>query len=221
MKLDNFLNIMDRLLGEGGCPWDKEQTHESLRPYLLEECYEAIEAIDQKDMPSLKEELGDVLLQVVFHAKLAERARHFTIDDIIEAVCSKLVSRHTHIFGTDEAKSPEEVLQVWEANKQKEKAQTPAQAMSAVPKALPALVRAAKVLKRSAGKKPTKDLLYKEIHASLKALQEEEIPHFELFGKILLQMVSLSAILDINAEFSLTNALEGFITTDSIENPAI
>jgi len=221
MNLQKLLNIMDTLLGENGCPWDKEQTHESLRQYLLEECYETIEAIDNRDIPSLKEELGDVLLQVVFHAKIAEKAGLFNIEDIIDGISDKLVSRHTHIFGDDKADTPEEVLNVWEANKQNEKNMTPAQAMRDVPKALPALTRAAKVLKKDKSVKPTFDELLCNIQKSLEALKDLEMPHFDLFGKILLQMVGLSAFLEVNAEFSLTNALEGFITTNSVENPAI
>jgi len=219
MKFNNFLELMDKLLGENGCPWDKEQTHETLRPYLLEECYESIEAINGKDMASLKEELGDVLLQVVFHAKLAEKSGDFTIDDVIEAVTQKLISRHTHIFGTDVAKSPAEVLQVWEANKEKEQPRSTKQAMEAVPKALPALVRASKVLKRSGKKAPGIEALYKDIHANLKGLAASKAKAFETYGKILLQMVDLSAILGVNAEFSLTNAVEGFINTNSAETP--
>jgi len=220
MKYESFLELIDKLLGENGCPWDRVQTHETLRPYLLEECYEVIEAINNNDMASLKEELGDVLLQVVFHAKLAEKARAFSMDDVIEAITQKLISRHSHIFGTDEAKSPDEVLQVWEANKKKEQPRTALQAMKAVPKALPALERASKVLRRSGKEAPNLEALYKDIHANLKSLAEPEAHVFEIYGKILLQMVNISAFLGVNAEFSLTNAVEGFINTNSAETPA-
>ena len=123
MNFNEFLQLMDTLLGENGCPWDKEQTHESMRQYLLEESHEVIEAIDRKDMASLKEELGDLLLQVVFHSKLAEKAGEFTIDDVIAAVSDKLVRRHTHVFGDDTAASAEEVAKIWERNKAKERGQ--------------------------------------------------------------------------------------------------
>jgi len=115
------LEILDVLLGENGCPWDKEQTHTSLRPYMLEECREAVEAIDSGDMNALCDELGDVLLQVVFHAKLAERAGTFTIHDVIAAISNKLVSRHTHVFGNDKAETIEDVKKIWAANKEKER----------------------------------------------------------------------------------------------------
>jgi len=119
--LEKLLHVMDTLLGENGCPWDKEQTHESLRPYLLEECQETIEAIDSKNMDALKEELGDVLLQVVFHAQLAQQAGAFTLDDVVEYLTDKLIRRHTHVFGGDAALSAEDAKAIWVANKNREK----------------------------------------------------------------------------------------------------
>ena len=120
MTFDGLLNIMDTLLGENGCPWDKEQTHQSLRNNMLEECQEAVDAIDANNMTSLKEELGDVLLQVIFHAKIAQKARNFTIDDVISTLADKLISRHSHVFGTDIAQSAEDALKIWKFNKEKE-----------------------------------------------------------------------------------------------------
>jgi len=219
MKYENFLCLMDKLLGENGCPWDREQTHESLRQYLLEECYETIDAINSGDMTSLKEELGDVLLQVVFHGKLAERSGAFTMDDIISAITHKLVSRHSHIFGTDTAKNPEDVSRVWEANKKKERPHNTSQAMAAVPKAMPALVRAEKVLKRAAKNRPDIKSLTNDIYDGLELLKSTKGSHFEIYGKTLLQMVGLSSILGVNAEFSLTNAVEEFINTNIAESP--
>jgi len=119
--LDKLRKVMDTLLGENGCPWDKAQTHTSLRPNLLEESQEVIEAIDSADMDSLREELGDLLLQVLFHSRIAEKAGHFNLADVIDKLADKLVSRHSHIFGSDIANSPEEALALWEANKRKEK----------------------------------------------------------------------------------------------------
>ena len=112
---------MDTLLGENGCPWDKEQTHESLRPNMLEEAEEAVEAIDSKNMDQLMEELGDVLLQVLFHAKIAEKNGSFSIEDVMKKLSDKLISRHTHVFGSDTALTAEEALLVWEKNKVKAK----------------------------------------------------------------------------------------------------
>ena len=211
VTFDKFLQVMDTLLGENGCPWDREQTHESLRQYMLEECYEAVQAINDGDMVALREELGDVLLQVVFHAKLAEKAGKFDIGDVIEGVSQKLVSRHTHVFGEDIASDSSEVMKIWEANKQKESAGTVEDSMRAVPLALPALVRASKVVKRSGKELPSAEELICEItkmFTQTDTLRED-------FGKILLAIVSLSNVLFINAENSLTNAVEAFINTDS------
>jgi len=119
--MEELLSVMETLLGENGCPWDRAQTHESLRKNMLEECNEAIEAIDAKNMDSLCEELGDVLLQVIFHAKLAEKSGAFTLENVITRLKDKLISRHTHIFGTDKALSPEEALEIWNKNKRKER----------------------------------------------------------------------------------------------------
>jgi len=119
--MEELLKIMDTLLGENGCPWDKEQTHESMIKHLHEEAGEVVDAINQKNMESLKEELGDLLLQVVFHAKLAEKAGEFTFNDVTTVICDKLIRRHTHVFGEDTALSAEDVVNIWNKNKEKEK----------------------------------------------------------------------------------------------------
>jgi len=120
-SIADLLAIMRLLRGENGCPWDKEQTHESLAPLLLEESQEVIEAIKNADMENLKEELGDVLLHVFFHAKLAQKAGAFDFTDVVAGLCEKLKRRHTHIFGGDKAETIEEVMRIWEKNKQNEK----------------------------------------------------------------------------------------------------
>ncbi|MCL2204343.1 MAG: nucleotide pyrophosphohydrolase [Defluviitaleaceae bacterium] len=118
----NELNtILETLLGDTGCPWDRAQTHESLRPYLLEEAQEAVQAIDAGDMDALREELGDVLLQVVFHAKLAQRSGHFTLEDVVAGLCEKLIRRHTHVFGGEKAATAQDALRIWAENKRREK----------------------------------------------------------------------------------------------------
>ena len=121
MQLDELLRVMDTLMGPQGCPWDRAQTHESLRDNMLEEAQEAVEAIDQRDMASLREELGDVLLQVVFHGILAQQAGHFTLQEVADGLVEKLVRRHSHVFGDHTAATPEEALRIWEANKAAEK----------------------------------------------------------------------------------------------------
>ena len=152
--LKPLMDVMTRLLAEDGCPWDKAQTHETLRKYLLEETHEVIEAIDNKDMQNLKEELGDVLLQIVFHAKLAEQSGTFTMQDVVDTVTEKMIRRHPHIFGHVKAESPEEVAANWEEIKKQEKAakgEKPENQsiMSGLPPTLPALMKAEKVQKKA------------------------------------------------------------------------
>ena len=120
-NFERLINIMARLRGPAGCPWDKEQTHQSLKPYLIEEAYELLEAIDCNDDSEIKEELGDLLLQVVFHAQIASEENRFTIDDIAEAIADKLIRRHPHVFGDTQADTPDEVIKNWEAIKAEEK----------------------------------------------------------------------------------------------------
>ncbi len=119
--LDELVEVFERLLGPGGCPWDQKQTHESLKPYLMEEAGEVLEAIDEKDMDHLKEELGDVLMQIVFHSALARRRGDFTINDVIEGITEKMIRRHPHVFGTAKADNPEEVADLWQQIKAEEK----------------------------------------------------------------------------------------------------
>ena len=144
-------DVMNTLLGGHGCPWDKGQTHESLRKNLLEEAHEVIEAIDSHDMDHLKEELGDVLLQVVFHAKLAEQEGAFNLQDVVEAITAKMIRRHPHIFADVKADDAETVLTNWEEIKKQEKAGQPeAQSiMSKLPPTLPALMKAEKVQQKA------------------------------------------------------------------------
>lgn len=145
----DLVEVMARLRGEGGCPWDREQTHQTLRRYMIEECYEAIEAIDADDMDALSEELGDVLLQVVFHAQLETEIGVFTIDDVIAHIVNKLIRRHPHVFGTVEVSGSEEVLKNWEQIKKAEKgAGWRESLLDGIPAGLPALMRATEVSKR-------------------------------------------------------------------------
>ena len=148
---EHLNEIMRCLCGPCGCPWDRAQTHESLRTCMLEEAYEVIDAIDEGDTDHLYDELGDVLLQVAIHAELARRHGEFDISDVTTAICEKMISRHTHIFGDDHAASAEQVLDLWSRNKMAERGQsTHVEAMRDVTRALPATLRAVKVLKRCA-----------------------------------------------------------------------
>jgi tetrapyrrole methylase family protein / MazG family protein len=147
----DLVEIMDRLRARNGCPWDNEQTHESLKRYLIEESYEVLEAIDDKDFSALYDELGDVLLQVVFHSKIADQHGEFDISDVTTAICSKMISRHTHIFGGAVADTAQEVLSNWEQIKKTEKGQqTQADVLMNIPKSMPALLRSEKVQSKAA-----------------------------------------------------------------------
>ncbi|MGC4013135.1 MAG: nucleoside triphosphate pyrophosphohydrolase [Luteolibacter sp.] len=150
-QLARLRAIMHRLRAPGGCPWDAEQTHESLVPNFIEETYEAVDAIRSGDQAHLCEELGDVLLQVVFHAELAGEAGRFNLDDIARGISDKLVRRHPHVFGENVADDPDAVLKQWDAIKRAEKGETgPKPFLHGVGKGLPALPRAAKLQKKAA-----------------------------------------------------------------------
>jgi tetrapyrrole methylase family protein / MazG family protein len=150
-KIQDLLEIMAFLRSDRGCPWDRVQTHDSLRKNLLEEAYEAIDAIESGRPERLCDELGDVLMQIVFHAQIAGENQSFDFDDVVTSICRKLISRHTHIFGEDQAATPEAVLDTWEKNKLKEKGlQNHSQVLNDVPRSLPALQRSYKVQQKAA-----------------------------------------------------------------------
>ncbi len=146
-SFDDLVGIMDRLRGPGGCPWDREQTYATLRGYLIEECYEVVDALDRADLPGLGEELGDLLFQIVFLSRLASEERAFTVADVVEGIAAKMVRRHPHVFGDTTANDAAEVLVRWEEIKKQEKAGAGAKdedpsVLSGIPPALPSLVKA-------------------------------------------------------------------------------
>lgn len=148
---ERFLRTVDALRDPGGCPWDREQTHQSLRPFLVEETYEVLQAIDEGDDEQLKSELGDVLLQVALHARIASEEGRFDIHDVCRAITEKLIRRHPHVFGSVEVNGVDEVLTNWEAIKAAEKKDSPPQsALDGVPRSLPALLLALEVSKKAA-----------------------------------------------------------------------
>ena len=148
--ISDLLEIMRILRAPDGCPWDRVQTHESIRGNFIEETYEVIEAIDKADYTLMREELGDVLMQVIFHSIMEEEAGRFTFDDVCDEVCKKLIVRHPHVFGNVDAETPEEVLRNWDAIKMQTKSQEQvADSVDDVAKSLPALMRAQKVQKRT------------------------------------------------------------------------
>lgn len=166
----DLLEIIRLLRSEDGCPWDKAQTHKSIRRDLLEEAYEAAEAIDNDDPVLLKEELGDVLMQVVFHADIESDAGRFTMDDVCDGVVKKLLFRHPHVFGDEHEDSPESVLVSWEQLKRREKGQnTVADSMDSVARSLPSLWRAEKLQKKAAAA----GFEWPDVQGALDKLEEE------------------------------------------------
>lgn len=182
--MDDLVDIMLYLTSEEGCPWDRRQTVRMLERYLLEESYEAIEAMEADDDRALCEELGDVLMQVAFHSALAERTGRFDRQAVVDGICRKMISRHTHIFGEDKARDETAVHLLWEENKEKEKAEadgagngprTAAVVMAEVGAAMPALMRAEKLLKRGARLMPELGL-ERELAEGLEETLETELP---------------------------------------------
>ena len=216
--VEDLLNIMQLLRAPGGCPWDRAQTHQSIRANMLEEAYEAADAIDRMDMDNLKEELGDVLLQVVFHASMAGEAGQFTFDDVVDGICKKLVYRHPHVFGTVEARDPDGALSAWDAQKRKEKGQSTAgDAMDSVARALPALTRAAKLQSKAAKAgfdweniSPALDKLSEELEELKTALEEGSNVEEEL-GDLLFAAVKVGRFAEVDGETALQSACEKFI----------
>jgi len=216
----DLLNIMEKLRGKDGCTWDQEQTHESLIPNFLEETYEVIDAIENKDINGIQEELGDVLLQIIFHSQIAKEANQFTMDDVINGIATKLVYRHPHVFGKEKADTSEEVRYNWEQLKKKEKnISTQTQVLQGVPQVLPALMRAYKVQKKAADVgfdwedyQPIKDKIYEEIEELEKEINSNNQDRLEEeLGDILFSVVNLGRFLKINPEFALTKSVKKFI----------
>ncbi len=149
-NFDSLRELVEVLRSEGGCPWDREQTHASIRADIIEETYEVIEAIDNSDPVLLREELGDVLFQVMFHSRIEGEDGRFTVDDVVHDICEKMIVRHPHVFGTVEVSGTGEVLDNWDKIKTEEKSRkTARQAMEAVPKQLPTLMRVQKIAKKA------------------------------------------------------------------------
>lgn len=219
---EELIEIIRILRSENGCPWDREQTHISLIPNLLEESYELIEALQNEDIPLMQEELGDVLMQVLMHAQIAEEKKCFSMKEVVSGVASKLVHRHPHVFKEDKAeiKTSEEVLVNWERIKQEEKNEkTLVESMERVAKTLPSLMRTQKVQKKAIKAQVIEKDAIEQINQTIQQLeglkemflQQENIEDDSEIGKILFGVVNLSTFFDINAEFALTKSLEKFI----------
>lgn len=217
---EEFKNIIAQLRAENGCPWDRKQTHDSLRDCMLEEAYEAVDAIDNHDTENLKEELGDILLQVYMHAQISSETGEFEVEDVVDGIARKMLHRHPHVFGQAKADTPEAVLENWEAIKKKEKGhQSAKDGLCAVARALPANIRVQKVQKKAAAVgydfssiDEVKSKVYEELHELEEAMASGDVKEIDKeFGDVMFSMVNLARFLDINAENSLTNATEKFI----------
>lgn len=218
--VEDLCEIMRLLRSENGCPWDRVQTHESIRKNLIEETYEAVEAIDCKDSSMLKEELGDVLLQVVFHAQMEDEEGRFTFGDVANDICQKLIIRHPHIFSDAKADSVDQVLTNWNQIKQETKGQkTAAETLAAVPRQLPALMRSEKVQSRAckAGfDYPDVQSAFAELKSELDelsgAMEEADIAHIaEEIGDTLFAAVNVARFYDMDPEELLTRSCDKFI----------
>ncbi len=217
---DDLLNIMKVLRSPEGCPWDREQTHRSIRTSLIEETHEAVEAIDNGDDAALCEELGDVLLQVVFHAEMASEDGRFSYDDVVNGVCQKLVVRHPHVFGDVKADDAQAVLKTWDAVKRQTKGDAAQSTLlKNLPRSLPALMRAAKVqdrAKRVGFDWPTVDGAMAALESEVVELKEamaagQAAAVEEELGDLLFSAVNVSRFLKADAELALTAATDKFI----------
>ena len=216
----DLVQIMRVLRGPGGCPWDAQQTHASIRKNFIEETYEAIEAIDAADPVLLQEELGDVLLQAIYHAAMEEEQGSFSIDDVCDGVCKKLVTRHPHIFGDIKADTAEEVLSNWEEIKQREKGQkTATETLESVPKVFPALMRAEKIQKRASRAGMDYDSLndaFRDLRSEVDELEDAvksgtvQEKTLEL-GDLLFSAVNISRFIGVDAEEALGLSCEKFV----------
>ncbi len=212
---EDLYRIVKILRGEGGCPWDREQTHASIRRNLLEEADELCEAIDQADPAMMREELGDVWLQVVFHAVMAEEEGSFTLDEVADAECRKLIGRHAHVFGSATAATGAEALQVWDEQKRLEKQQrTPGEAMDAVCRTLPALWRAEKVQKKSGETMPDPETIAAQVRLTADRLADALVSGGDVnaaLGEALFAAVCAARLSGTDPEEALHARCESFI----------
>lgn len=235
-SFDDLRAVTEILRSEGGCPWDMEQTHTSIRKDFIEETYEAIEAIDNDDSVLMREELGDVMFQVMFHARIEEEQGRFDVDDVVNDVCAKLIHRHPHVFGSVVAENTEKVLENWEKIKGEEKTErkTVTDKLRAVPPSLPALMKAVKVGKKAsmldfADVSAVVDKLYEELGELRVAIEAdknntERSGHgvYEELGDLLLTVASLARFVNIDPEQALNSATDKFIDRfEKVENEVL
>jgi tetrapyrrole methylase family protein / MazG family protein len=218
MDLQELLKIMEALRGEKGCPWDKEQTRESLKPYIIEEAYELFEAIEENDPEHIKEELGDLLFQIVFQSQIARENKEFDMPDIIDQIAKKMVSRHPHVFGNTICSTSDEVVAQWEVQKKRE-GKLRESILEGVPETLPSLLRAHRLQKRAAGV----GFDWERVDDVLKKL-DEEVKEFkealgtknkdmieDELGDIFFMLVNISRFIGVNPEDAHRKTISKFI----------
>lgn len=218
--LEDLIDIMKLLRSEKGCPWDREQTHDSLKRYLIEETYEVLEAIDLKDKKKTCEELGDLLLQIVFHSQIASESGDYSIEDVITGISKKMIERHTHVFGEAKADTPDEVVSNWEDIKKKEKGlSNHTDVLKDVPSNLPALMRSYKVQQKASlvgfDWDNPEDVFLKvneEIDELKDVYKSKDVARInEEMGDVLFSIVNLSRFLKVQPELALTGTINKFI----------
>ena len=218
-SIDDLIEIMKMLRAPGGCPWDREQTHQSIRKNFIEETYEAVEAIDTEDPEPLEEELGDVLLQIIFHTEMEEEKGSFSFEDVVTGICRKLIVRHPHVFGDVEVQGSEQVLANWDEIKKRQKGQKKSvETLESVSRALPALMRSTKVQQRAA----RAGFDWPEVSGALEKIREETAELEEAvaggsregiaeeLGDLLFSVVNVSRFVKVDAEEALTRATDKF-----------
>lgn len=216
-NLEELIDVVAKLRAPDGCPWDREQTHTSLRPNMLEEAYEAVDAIDENDMAHLREELGDVLLQVLLHSQIASESNEFTLDDVAKELKEKLIHRHPHVFGTAKINNADDVLKTWDKLKSEEKIERKS-AMDGLSRSQAALISAQKISKRAVKtgfEWPNEESLYDCVMSEIEEFKEAEIEqdknHMEEeMGDILFAIVNLARWNKIDAEQALLKANKKF-----------
>jgi tetrapyrrole methylase family protein/MazG family protein len=219
-NLPDLIALMARLRGPDGCPWDRKQTTESLKPFLIEECYEVIDALDEGSPEKIREELGDLLFQIVFHARIAEEQGQFSLQDVISANLEKMIRRHPHVFGDARLSTDQEVLSNWEEIKKKEKGYEQRKSiLEGVPRHLPSLLRAHSIQERAArvgfdwrridDALPKLDEEMAEFKESLK--NEDAAGIEEELGDIFFMLVNISRFLGVNPENALRKTISKFI----------
>lgn len=218
-NLQKLLDIMSALRSERGCPWDKEQTAESLKPFLIEETYEVLESIDEGDPEKIKEELGDLLFQIVFHCQLAKEKGEFDFNDVIKRISDKMIARHPHVFGEERFETSEEVLKQWDERKNEE-GKIKKSILEGIPKELPALIRAHRIQARAAKVgfdwKQVEDVIDKldeeigEFRTALNSKAQKDIE--DELGDIFFVLVNISRFVGVNPEDALRKTISKFIS---------